>query len=87
MLIVRGNKKIGFEFKYADAPKLTRSMPSAQSDLAIDALYVVHPSEQAYPLSPQATVFLSRPPPSSTSKTTLTTPSNPQSAIGQSPLP
>jgi len=57
LLIIRGNKKIGFEFKYADAPKLTPSMRSAQSDLALDALYVVHPSEQTYPLSPQATVL------------------------------
>ncbi len=57
LLIVRGNKKIGFEFKYADAPKLTPSMRSAQSDLSLDALYVVHPSQETYQLGPTTTVL------------------------------
>jgi len=50
LLIARGGRKIGFEFKYADAPKLTRSMRIAIEDLKLDALYVIHPGKDRYPL-------------------------------------
>ena len=51
LLIAKGGKKIGFEFKYADAPKITRSMRVAQEDLALDTLYIVHPGSDRFPLS------------------------------------
>lgn len=43
LLIVRGGRRYGFEFKYADAPKTTRSMRLAIADLRLDRLWVVHP--------------------------------------------
>lgn len=51
LLIVRGGRRIGFEFKRTDAPRLTPSMRSALSDLALDALYVIHAGEHEFPLA------------------------------------
>ena len=44
------NERIGFEFKYADAPDITRSMRIATNDLGLSHLYVVYPGREAYPL-------------------------------------
>ena len=40
------------EFKYADAPRLTKSMASAFKDLDLAHLWVVYPGDRAYPLAP-----------------------------------
>ena len=37
------------EVKYADAPRLTRSMASAMTDLELAHLWVVYPGDRAYP--------------------------------------
>ena len=42
MLVVRGARRIGFEFKRTTAPSVTRSMRTAQEDLRLSDLYVVH---------------------------------------------
>lgn len=39
------------EVKYADAPRLTRSMVSAMADLELAHLWVVYPGDRAYPLA------------------------------------
>lgn len=39
------------EIKYADAPRLTRSMVNAVSDLELDHLWVVYPGDRSYPLA------------------------------------
>ena len=39
------------EVKYADAPRLTRSMASAMADLELAHLWVVYPGDRAYPLA------------------------------------
>lgn len=41
----------GVEFKYEDAPRLTRSMKSALEDLELDRLWVVYPGKATYPLT------------------------------------
>ncbi len=46
----------GVEFKYGDAPKLTKSMQSALGDLQLAHLWVVYPGEKVYPLAAQVTV-------------------------------
>lgn len=51
LLIVRGNERLGFEFKYSSAPKPTRSMHSALEDLGLDRITIVCPGEAAYPLT------------------------------------
>jgi predicted AAA+ superfamily ATPase len=51
LLLLRGNERVGVEFKRADAPAVTRSMHIAIDDLKLDRLFVVHPGPQRYPLA------------------------------------
>jgi predicted AAA+ superfamily ATPase len=51
LLMLKGGRRIGVEFKRADAPRLTPSMRIAQDDLRLDALYVVYPGLHRYPLA------------------------------------
>lgn len=53
LLILRGGKRYGFEFKYADAPRVTKSMQIALVDLRLQRLFVIHPGERAYALASQ----------------------------------
>jgi predicted AAA+ superfamily ATPase len=53
LLVVRGNKRIGFEFKRSSAPRLTRSMRTAIADLGLSALTVVHAGEKSFPIAPK----------------------------------
>ncbi len=46
--IMASGKRIGFEFKYADAPRLSPSMLIASKDLGLDILKVVVPSGPRY---------------------------------------
>lgn len=48
LLMFKYGKRIGVEFKYMDAPSLTRSMSIATQDLKLDALYVVYPGSRRY---------------------------------------
>ncbi|MDF1654444.1 MAG: ATP-binding protein [Coxiellaceae bacterium] len=51
LLILKGTKRIGFEFKYTKAPKLTKSMKIAGDDLKLDILYVVYAGDKKFALS------------------------------------
>jgi hypothetical protein len=44
-------RRIGFEFKCADAPGMTRSLGIALTDLKLDRAFVVYPGATRYPLS------------------------------------
>lgn len=50
LLIFQGKKRLGYEFKFADQPKLTKSMTIAKQDLALNSLTVVHPGIGNFPL-------------------------------------
>ena len=50
-LLIKDGKKLGFEFKYADAPKVTKSMIIAIEDLKLDHLTIVYPGNQNFPLA------------------------------------
>ncbi len=50
LLMLRGQQRIGVEFKRADAPTITKSMRIAMHDLKLDALYVVYPGLHRYPM-------------------------------------
>lgn len=50
LLIVHRSRRIGVEFKRADAPRLTPSMKIALRDLELEALYVVYPGDRRYRL-------------------------------------
>lgn len=52
-----GGRAWGIEFKYADAPTLTRSMRSVIDDLSLHHLWVVYPGADTYALSDKVTVI------------------------------
>jgi len=51
LLIMKNGKRIGYEFKYSDAPQITPSMRIASKDLKLDHLYVIYPGAKTFPLS------------------------------------
>jgi uncharacterized protein len=51
LLMMKDGRRVGVEFKRADAPQMTPSMRIAMQDLALDALYVVYPGERRYGLA------------------------------------
>lgn len=50
-------KNWGIEFKYADAPRKTKSMEIALKDLKLSHLWVVYPGKKAYKLSKNLSVI------------------------------
>jgi predicted AAA+ superfamily ATPase len=57
LLWKRGSKKIGFEFKYTDHPKVTPSMQKALELLKLDHLYLVYPGQKAAKLGPKISLL------------------------------
>ena len=55
LLVFKNGKRIGFEFKYTDSPKITKSMHIALQDLKLDHLYVIYPGSFTFPLHEQMT--------------------------------
>lgn len=50
LLVTRGQRRLGFEIKRTDAPRVTPSMRSALEVLRLDKLYVVHAGADAWPM-------------------------------------
>jgi predicted AAA+ superfamily ATPase len=50
LLIVHGKRRLGFEFKRTDAPRVTPSMRSALETLGLSSLTVVHAGKDSFPL-------------------------------------
>lgn len=50
LLVTRGQRRIGFEIKRTDAPRVTPSMRSALDVLQLEKLYVVHAGAEAWPM-------------------------------------
>lgn len=57
LLLLKNNKKIGFEFKYTDAPRSSKSMHISVEDLQLDYLYVIYPGTVNYLLSEKIGVY------------------------------
>lgn len=57
LLTFREGKSIGFEFKFADAPKTTKSMHQALEDLQLEHLYVIYPGPREIPLTDRITAI------------------------------
>lgn len=53
LLVVRGNRRFGFEIKRTSAPRPTPSMRSALSDLKLTRLDVIHAGEKTFALGPK----------------------------------
>ncbi|MBP7828334.1 MAG: ATP-binding protein [Kiritimatiellae bacterium] len=47
----RNGKRYGFEFKYSDAPAITKSMREACKLLMLERLFVVYPGPREYPMA------------------------------------
>jgi predicted AAA+ superfamily ATPase len=56
LLLLTDGRRIGVEFKHAQAPKVTRSMRAAMNDLSLDQLWVVSRAGDSCPLSENITV-------------------------------
>ncbi|HEV8238020.1 MAG TPA: ATP-binding protein [Thermoanaerobaculia bacterium] len=52
LLIVRGQRRLGFEIKRTTTPRLTASMRQAMRDLSLDSLDVVHAGDSSFLLAP-----------------------------------
>lgn len=57
LFIIINGRRIGFEFKFADAPKTSKSMHIALADLALERLYIIYPGQREIPLSDQITAM------------------------------
>lgn len=57
LLVVRGGERIGYEFKYADVPKVTASMRIAINDLSLDTLRVIVPGNVQFRLQEKIEVI------------------------------
>ncbi len=50
LLIIKESKKLGFEIKYTDNPKITKSMRVAIHDLKLDSLTIIIPGKERFRL-------------------------------------
>lgn len=50
LLIVRGQQRLGFEFKHSSTPRTTRSMHAAVDSLGLERLDVVYVGDQVFPI-------------------------------------
>lgn len=56
LFIIKNGKRIGFECKYSDTSKPTKSMHIAMEDLQLDHLYVIIPGTLSYAIDKNITV-------------------------------
>lgn len=60
LLVRHAGRRIGFEAKFNEAPKLSRSMHQVVDLLALDHLFVLCPTRAEYPLAERVTVLPAR---------------------------
>ena len=53
----KNGKRYGVEFKFNEAPKISRSMRIALDDLSLSHLYVVYPGKESYPVAKNISVI------------------------------
>ncbi len=57
LLVIKGGERVGYEFKYADVPKVTASMHIAINDLSLDILRVIVPGDAHFMLQEKIEVI------------------------------
>lgn len=57
LFVIKDSRRLGFEIKFADSPKVTKSMHSALEDLKLEHLYVVYPGQRQIPLQKNITLI------------------------------
>lgn len=50
LLVVRGGERLGYEFKFSEAPQITKSMRIAINDLKLNSLTIVNPGPHKFSL-------------------------------------
>lgn len=55
LMVMHRGKRIGYEIKYSEAPKITTSMRIALHDLHLDHLFVIVPGNEEFPLDKKIT--------------------------------
>lgn len=60
LLVIRGRRRLGFEFKRTAAPVVTRSMHVALADLKLERLDVLHAGENTFLLAPKIRTVAAR---------------------------
>lgn len=50
LFVIKDGRRLGFEVKFSDSPKVTKSMHSALQDLSLDHLYIVYPGQRKIPI-------------------------------------
>lgn len=51
LLVIHGQRRLGFEFKRSSTPAMTRSMHIALADLRLESIDVIHPGEHTFQLA------------------------------------
>jgi predicted AAA+ superfamily ATPase len=57
LFFIHRGRRLGFEVKFSEAPKITRSMLIARQDLGLEQLWIVHPGPHRYPVRDGLTVI------------------------------
>ncbi|MEA3548766.1 MAG: ATP-binding protein [Thermodesulfobacteriota bacterium] len=52
----KGGKRYGVEFKFNEAPKISKSMHIVVADLGLSHLYVIYPGKESYPVAENISV-------------------------------
>lgn len=55
LFLMRGGRRLGFEFKLDDAPRLTPSLRTATVDLKLDRAFIIYPGAKTYALDERTT--------------------------------
>jgi predicted AAA+ superfamily ATPase len=57
LLILAQGKRWGFEFKYQDAPVMTKSLHLSMADLKLERAWIVYPGKASYPVDERVDVL------------------------------
>lgn len=57
LVVIKGNTRIGFEFKRSSAPQITKSVSIALKDLSLSHVYVIYVGNEQYPLADNITAL------------------------------
>lgn len=57
LFLLHRGRRVGVEFKFADAPSLSRQLRTTISDLKLERLWIVYPGERRYPLEDDVDVL------------------------------
>lgn len=57
LLVMHKGKRLGYEFKFSEAPQITKSMRVAMQDLKLDSLTIVNPGPHEYSMEEKINVL------------------------------